>query len=139
MACDLSGLTTRAHSSGVNNRTWWERLSLIAQALCELGDQVSVDASTVQSTGTDQRLTVDDTVGGVQLAALPAAATHALWDVQDAAIMVTFDGSAPTSTNGHELLPNDSYTWSKQLAEGAKFIRKGGTNGIFHMTPVRRV
>lgn len=44
-------------------------------------------------------------------------------DVQTNDIMVTFDGSDPTSTNGHRLYFGQSYTWSVDAAMAAKFIR----------------
>jgi hypothetical protein len=66
--------------------------------------------------GTDQRLTVDSTSGGVQFSAFNASADYVAWDVQDADIMVTFDGSAPTSTNGHRLYVGQTGTWSVPTA-----------------------
>jgi hypothetical protein len=49
-------------------------------------------------------------------------------DVQDADVMCTFDGSTPTSTNGHRLYSGSHYTWSKAAASAAKFIRQGSSD-----------
>ncbi len=82
----------------------------------------------------DQRLTVDATTGGVQLTAssFNARTSEVVLDVQGADVMVTFDGSAPTATNGHRLYDTRSYTWSKPAASVAKFIRQAATNASIH-------
>jgi len=76
----------------------------------------------------DQRLMVDSTVGGVQFAAFSDTTTMIVLDVQDADVMCTFDGSAPTTTNGHRLYSGSHYTWSTAAAQQAKFIRQGATS-----------
>jgi hypothetical protein len=82
---------------------------------------------------TDQRLTVDGTVGGVQFAStFSTSSRYVVLDVQDADVMVTFDGSAPTSTNGHRLPAFTSYTWHVNTARVAKFIRATATSGVVH-------
>jgi hypothetical protein len=45
---------------------------------------------------------------------------------------MTFDGSAPTTSNGHKLFAGRSYTFSKEAAVKAKFIRSGGTSAKIH-------
>lgn len=80
----------------------------------------------------DQRLTVDATSGGVQFAAFNETSTMIVLDVQDADVMVTFDGSAPTSTNGHRLYSGSHYTWSVAAAAQAKFIRQGASDAAIH-------
>jgi hypothetical protein len=84
--------------------------------------------------GTDQRLTVDSTAGGVQLSAFDASADYVVWDVQTADVMVTFDGSAPTTTNGHQLRVGQCGTWSVATATAMKAIRLTGTSGVIHAT-----
>jgi len=84
--------------------------------------------------GTDQRLTVDSTSGGVQLSAFSADADYVVWDVQTADIMVTFDGSAPTTTNGHRLYVGQAGTWSVPTATAMKAIRQGATSGVLHVS-----
>lgn len=85
--------------------------------------------------GTDQRLTVDATAGGVQFSAFPAGTDYVVWDVQDAEVMVTFDGSAPTTTNGHRLAIGQTSTWSIPTATAAKFIRQAGTSAAIQASP----
>ena len=76
----------------------------------------------------DQRLAVDSTVGGVQFSTFSDTTTMIVLDVQDADVMCTFDGSAPTTTNGHRLYSGSHYTWSTAAAQQAKFIRQGATS-----------
>jgi hypothetical protein len=76
----------------------------------------------------DQRLLVDNSVGGVQFATFNELTNMVVLDVQDADVMCTFDGSAPTSTNGHRLYSGSHYTWSTATAQAAKFIRQAGTS-----------
>ena len=80
----------------------------------------------------DQRLTVDATVGGVQFSAFNDITNMIVLDVQDADVMCTFDGSAPTSNNGHRLYSGSQYTWSTAAAAAAKFIRQGSTSAAIH-------
>ena len=76
----------------------------------------------------DQRLTVDSTVGGVQFSTFGDTTTMIVLDVQDADVMCTFDGSAPTTTNGHRLYNGSHYTWATAAAQQAKFIRQGAAS-----------
>ena len=81
---------------------------------------------------TDQTLTVDSTAGGKQFGAFNSLAKYIVLDVQVADVRVTFDGSAPTSTNGHILYAGRSYTWSKQAATAAKLIEDTTTDATVH-------
>jgi hypothetical protein len=82
---------------------------------------------------TDQTLTVDATAGGVQFGtAFNSLTRYIVLDVQGADVRVTYDDSAPTTSNGHILFAGRSYTWSKQAASAAKFIRDGGTDATIH-------
>lgn len=85
----------------------------------------------------DQRLTVDDTVGGVQFSAFSQSTDLVMFDIQTADVMCTIDGSAPTSSNGHRLANGTSYTWSKAMASAAKFIRLTGSNGVIHASELQ--
>ncbi len=84
----------------------------------------------------DQRLTVADT-------AVPFATTFneitdfVMFDVQDADVMVTIDGSAPTTSNGHRLYAGRAYTWSKAMAQAARFIRYGSTSAAIHASELQ--
>ncbi len=82
---------------------------------------------------TDQTLTVDATAGGVQFGtAFNSLTRYIVLDVQANDVRVTYDGSAPTTSNGHILFAGRSYTWAKETAQAAKFIRDGGSDGIIH-------
>ena len=81
---------------------------------------------------TDEALAVDDTAGGVQFSAFNSACKYVVLDVQTADVRVTYDDSAPTSTNGHILFAGRSYTWAVETARAAKFIRSGGTSATIH-------
>lgn len=92
-------------------------------------------------TANDHRLTVDDTSGGVQFSqsskddntdAFDSLTKYIAFDVQDADVFMTFDGSAPTTSNGHKLFAGRSYTFSKEAAVKAKFIRSGSTSAKIH-------
>lgn len=85
---------------------------------------------------TDQRLTVDATVGGVSGTTYDGNSVDTVdLDVQDADCMVTFDASAPTTTNGHRLYATRSYTWSTARWNAAKFIRLTATSAVVHASP----
>ena len=82
---------------------------------------------------TDQTLTVDATAGGVQFGtAFNSLTRYIVLDVQGADVRVTYDDSAPTTSNGHILFAGRSYTWSKQAAAAAKFIRDGSVDATIH-------
>ena len=81
---------------------------------------------------TDQTLTVDSTAGGVQFSAFNSLTRYVVLDVQVADVRVTYDGSAPTTTNGHILFAGRSYTWAKKTAEAAKFIEDTTTDATIH-------
>jgi len=85
----------------------------------------------------DQRLAVDNTAGGVQFSSFNEITNMVMFDVQDADAMVTVDGSAPTSTNGHRLYQGTTYTWSTAMAQAAKFIRQGATNAAIHASELQ--
>lgn len=50
--------------------------------------------------------------------------------VHTAGVIVTFDGSTPTASNGH-VLPNNWYAfWSKDAVLSAKLLRHTGTSAV---------
>ena len=50
--------------------------------------------------------------------------------------MVTFDGSDPSSTNGHLFKKlADPFFWHRDTARVAKFIRSASTDASVHVTP----
>ncbi|MEY4402685.1 MAG: hypothetical protein RIR91_720 [Verrucomicrobiota bacterium] len=82
-------------------------------------------------TKADERLTVSSAI--VQFATTWDITTqYIVIDVQDADVMVTFDGSSPSATNGHRLYAGSNVIWSRQAAAAAKFIRQGGTDAAVH-------
>ena len=79
--------------------------------------------STLTGLGSE-RLTVDDTSGGVALASIPAGATTALMRAKTAAICFTDDGvTAPTSSVGMELEVGEILEYNGQL-HAFKAIRR---------------
>jgi len=79
----------------------------------------------------DQTLTVSSSV--VQFGtAFNSLTRYIVLDVQGADVRVTYDDSAPTTSNGHILFAGRSYTWSKQAAAAAKFIQDGSTDATIH-------
>lgn len=86
----------------------------------------------------DEALAVSNTVGGVQLTAsgwTGANTKYVQWQCQTDSVRVTFDGSAPTTTNGFVLSANQSGTWDLETAKAAKFIRVT-TDAVFFAQPV---
>jgi hypothetical protein len=82
---------------------------------------------------TDRRLTVSNSVVSlVDSTAFNANTRFVVVDIQSADVMVTFDGSNPSSSNGHRLASGSSYTWSKATASTAKFIRQDTTDAAVH-------
>lgn len=84
-------------------------------------------------TNADARLTVSSSAVALSSAMTYASNTEFIvWDVQDNDIMVTFDGSTPTASNGHRLYVGDKDTWHVNTARAAQFIRAGSSDGTFH-------
>ena len=79
----------------------------------------------------DQRLTVSSTAIAFATA-FNDNTTMVMFDVQGADVMCTVDGSDPTTSNGHRLYDGTTYTWSKQMAAAAKFIRQAAVDADIH-------
>jgi len=79
---------------------------------------------------TDQTLAVDNSVQ--TFGAFNSLTKFIVLDVQVADVRVTYDGSTPSSTNGHILFAGRSYTWSKAAAEAAKFFEDTTTDATIH-------
>ena len=56
-------------------------------------------------------------------------------DVQGADVMVTFDGSDPSSTNGHKLASGTAPEWSLATYTAARWIRAGASDATVHASP----
>jgi hypothetical protein len=78
---------------------------------------------TLNAAAAEQTLVVDDTVGGVQFAALDAATTHVLITAMGGEMCFTLRGAAPTWVTGHRIFPHDAWIMEKAMAAAAKFIR----------------
>jgi hypothetical protein len=135
----LNAIAARSSQSNVKNLDKDSVMKATLQVLGELqlGASTTSPLATLASAGADQQLTVDATVGGVQLVAFDSAANYVSINVQDHPSRVTFDGSAPTSSNGQYLVKDYTELWSKSLAESAKFIRATGSSAIVHATPLK--
>ena len=88
--------------------------------------------------GTDEKLAVSSTAVAftTNWETSPSAGTNKfiVLDVQTNDVMVTFDGSTPTSTNGHRLYAGESFTWSVDTAMAAQFIRVSA-DAVVHASP----
>lgn len=79
----------------------------------------------------DQRLTVSSSA--VAFAdTFDSNTRYVVIDIQNYDVMVTFDGSTPTSSNGHHLVAGEKYTWHILTARTAKFIRQGANDAVVH-------
>tara|TARA_R110000782_G_scaffold228814_1_gene315268 strand:+ start:29 stop:340 length:312 start_codon:yes stop_codon:yes gene_type:complete len=80
---------------------------------------------------TSERLSAT-TSSAVSLAALYADTDYVVIDVQTNNVLVTFDGTAATSTNGHLLVKDQGLiVLTKNAAAGASFIGSGGTAIVY--------
>tara|TARA_S200002703_G_scaffold156879_1_gene163455 strand:- start:170 stop:484 length:315 start_codon:yes stop_codon:yes gene_type:complete len=81
---------------------------------------------------TDQSLTVADSAVPFGTA-FNSLTRYVVLDVQTADVRVTYDGSDPVAgSNGHLLFAGRSYTWSKEAAANARFVREGSTSANIH-------
>lgn len=86
---------------------------------------------------TDERLTVSSSAVPFSSIATWRASGNVKFvvlDVQSNDVFVTFDGSTPTSTNGHRLYSGESYTWNFETAAAAQFIR-ASADATVHASP----
>lgn len=90
-----------------------------------------------QPTGeADERLAVSSTAVSLTAGWTSAKTKYVLIDVQGADVMVTFDGSTPTASNGHLFKAGvQPFFWNKETARVAKFIRSASTDAAVHATP----
>lgn len=83
----------------------------------------------------DQRLTVTG-ASVVSLAALHSRTQVVLVSVEDVAVRVTYDGSAPGATNGHLLAVGTELYLSRETAEALKALSTAG-DAVLHVTEFR--
>jgi hypothetical protein len=80
--------------------------------------------------GTDERLVVSSTVVGFATTWYDENTKFVYIDVQGTGtndIMVTFDGSDPSATNGHRFVSGFQGFWSARQADSAKMFHGGGS------------
>lgn len=93
---------------------------------------VDMDSSLVPAVGAAaEALTVSSSV--VTLAALHENTKKVFWTNDGGNIRVTFDGTDPTTNIGHYVADGSTGSWSRRVAESAKFIRIS-TDALFYMS-----
>jgi hypothetical protein len=77
----------------------------------------------------------DVTVGGtaVGIGDLNKAAKKILITVEDAPVIVTYNGTTPSASNGSVYLPQTVLALGRQMARAMKAIRYGSTNARLHV------
>ena len=83
----------------------------------------------------DQRLVVAASV--VQFSPFNEITDMVMFDIQDADVSCTVDGSTPSASNGHRLYAGRAYTWSTAMAASAKFIQQGATSAVIHASELQ--
>ena len=68
--------------------------------------------------------------------AFDAGTTHIFWNVVDANVRFTMDGSTPTATNGHQIAAGSSGVWCVRMANQVKVIREGSSDATMHISEV---
>jgi len=102
-------------------------------------DTALVPTATNDSTSvTDQSTTVDDTAADLIGTALNDITTHVFWTLDGANARFTFDGSDPTTSNGHFVADGKSGIWDRRMAEACKVIRDGSVDGYIHITEMTK-
>lgn len=95
-----------------------------------MGGYVTPVSTVLRPVASRQRLTVDDTAGGVTITA-PARARVAHCRLETAQIRFTLDGTAPTSTTGQILEVGETLELEgRDEITGFKAIRTGSTSGV---------
>jgi hypothetical protein len=115
-------------------RTWTGAYKerAVAESGATLVAIVGLDPNGVQP---DQRLTVANSE--CQFSAFHADTAAIYWTSEAAECRVTFDGSTPTTSNGHVIAAGSSGTWSVATAAAARFIRTTGTSAIIHASQMK--
>ena len=90
------------------------------------------------SGGVAQKLTVDSTVGGVQITPFTATKNDlVMFDIQGTDVFATVDGTAPTTSNGHKLYATNMYIWSVGMMNAGKFISSTTvTTSTIYLSPL---
>jgi|GEM_PF-3037027 hypothetical protein len=88
--------------------------------------------------GTDERLVVSSTVVEFATTWYDENTKFVYVDVQgngNNSIMVTFDGSDPSASNGHEFVAGFHGFWSARQADSAKMFHGGGSTIAVQASP----
>jgi len=97
--------------------------------------QQNVTANLIPVSGvSDRAVTAGAVAGPLIVAALNENTQVVYWTLTGANARVTFDGSAPTASNGHQYANGASGEWSPIRAQAARIIREAGTDAVFHIT-----
>lgn len=78
----------------------------------------------------DQALVVTTAI--IAFAAFNEESTHVLLTVSAQPVRVTFDGSDPTTDNGHVWAAGYEEVYTKEAAAAMQFYRDGGTDAYIH-------
>lgn len=86
-------------------------------------------------TQADHTVVVSTTAVTLTAASLPASHLYVYIQNQGQNIRVTYDGSAPTASNGEQLVDGDRLTVTRDLALAMRFIREGSTDSALWVQP----
>lgn len=85
---------------------------------------------------TGQTLTVGATAVAITTPYTSLNVAAVFFDIQTADVYVTFDGTTPSTVNGHLLKADEKYSWSNGIISSAMFIRSASTNAFIHFSPL---
>jgi hypothetical protein len=88
----------------------------------------------------DRSVTVSNTaINLINTTTLDDNTKYVNFDVQDADIFYTLDGSDPIGgSNGHKIKKDSSAIWNRDMAEAARIIRAGSTDARVHVSELQR-
>lgn len=85
--------------------------------------------------GADERLTVSSSPVSFATTWYDEDTKFVFVDFQGADVMVTFDSSTPSASNGHKFAAGWNGFWSARQADSAIMIRAGGTDAAVQASP----
>lgn len=92
---------------------------------------VSAAAGAAAASVSGQALTIVGTTTGV-FTAFDQFTKQVFFDIQNADVIVTIDGTAPVlGSRGNRLPVGTNYTWSKACAQAARFVSTGTSSFLF--------
>lgn len=97
--------------------------------------QQNVSANLIPVSGVlDRSVTAGAAASAFIVDALNEQTLVVYWTLTGANARVTFDGSDPTASNGHQYVNGATGEWHPIRAQAAKIIREAGTDAVFHVT-----